>query len=87
MARSRGRSVSRSQDQVLRNQSVGNTWSGAASGPRLTTVTTIRMSSAAALAYSMNTSKYRSSSNTPVSSSSNSGALRPRRRFSSTRRA
>src|SRR4029450_8175848 len=41
------------QDQVLRNQIVGRTWSGAGSGPRLWAVIWMRMSSGAALAYSM----------------------------------
>ena len=75
-----------SQVQVFRNQSVGSTWSGAGSGPRLSTVTRIRTSFGLAFAYSTRTSKYRSSSKTPVSRSSNSGSSRPRRAFSSTRR-
>ena len=61
-------------DQVFRNQSVGSTWSRAASGPRLWTVTRIRMSSGPSLAYSRKTSKYRSSSKMPVSSSSYSNS-------------
>ena len=44
-------------DHVLRNQSVGSTWSAAGSGPRLATVSRTRMSSGEALAYSTNTSK------------------------------
>jgi len=45
--------------QLLRNQSVGNRWSGAASGPRLATVRRIKISSGEAFAYSAVTSKYR----------------------------
>ena len=45
---------------------------------RFATVTDIRMSSAAALAYSTVTSKYRSSSNSPVSISSYSRSSSPR---------
>ena len=52
---------------VFRNHSVGSTRSRAASGPRLCTVMLMRMSSGLAFAYSTNTSKYRSSWNTPVS--------------------
>src|ERR1700675_300222 len=57
-------------DHVLQNHSVGRTRSRAASGPRLCTEIRTRMSSGPALAYSTNTSKYRSSLKTPVSSSS-----------------
>ena len=46
-----------SQDQVFRNQSVGSTVSGAASGPRLSTVTRTRTSFGLAFAYSTSTSK------------------------------
>jgi len=52
-----GSVVSDMDDQMLRNHSVGRMWSGAASGPRLTAVMRMRMSSAEALAYSTNTSK------------------------------
>ena len=62
-------------DQVLRNQSVGSTSSDAVSLPRLVMVMRIAISSISSLAYSTCTSKYRSSSKTPVSSSSNSGSL------------
>jgi hypothetical protein len=44
-------------DHVFRNHSVGSTCSGAGSGPRLCTVTSIAMSSGAAFAYSTTTSK------------------------------
>ena len=44
-------------DQVLRNHSVGRTWSVAAVGPRFVTPMRIRMSSGAAFAYSTTTSK------------------------------
>ena len=46
----------RVQDQVLRNQSCGSRCSGAASGPRFSTVTRSSRSSGAALAYSTVTS-------------------------------
>jgi hypothetical protein len=68
------------QLQVLRNQRVGRTWSGAASGPRLTAVIRIAMSSSSTFAYSTVMSKNRSSSKMPVSSSSYSGPCPPRRR-------
>ena len=38
-----GRRLSVPQLQVLRNQSVGRTWSGAASGPRFVAVTRMKM--------------------------------------------
>ena len=82
----RGRGVSWSQDEVFRNTAWGSTNSGAASGPRLCAVIRMRMSPGDALAYSTTTSKYRSSSNTPVSRSSNSGSSALRRAFSSTSR-
>ena len=52
-----GRSAVPCQDHRLRNQSVGRTWSSAASGPRLWTLIRIRTSSGESLAYSTNTSK------------------------------
>ena len=61
-------------DHVLRNHSVGSTWSGASPAPRLWTVMRQRMSSGASLAYSTSTSKYRSSSKMPVSISSYSAS-------------
>src|SRR6516164_5716187 len=65
--------------QMLRNQRVGNTWITLSSGPRLHTLISINKSVGEAFAYSTNTSKYRSSLNMPVSSSSYSGSvlLRP----------
>jgi hypothetical protein len=45
------------QDQVLRNQIVGKSHSGARSGPRFVTVIWISRSSGVAFAYSTNTSK------------------------------
>ena len=65
-------------DQSLRNHSVGSRCRSAASGPRLVAEIFTRMSSAAPLAYSTNTSKYRSSLKTPVSSSSYSISWRER---------
>src|SRR5215469_16810688 len=56
--------------QRLRNHSVGNTWITLSSGPRLHRVISINKSVGAAFAYSTKTSKYRSPSNIPVSSSS-----------------
>ena len=44
-------------DQVLRNQRCGKRWSGAAAGPRLSTVIAMRMSLGPRLAYSTVTSK------------------------------
>ena len=58
--------------------------SRAASGPRLCTVILTSTSSGPPLAYSTNTSKYRSSSNSPVSSSSYSNSSRVRWPFVST---
>ena len=72
-------------DHVFRNPSVGSTWISAGSGPRLQTVIWIRMSSGSTLAYSTNTSKYRSSSKMPVSSSSYSAACLSRVRLLSMR--
>ena len=68
-------------DQVLRNHSVGSSRSRAVSGPRLWAVIRTSTSSGPSLAYSTNTSKYRSSSNAPVSSSSYSNSSRDRPRF------
>src|ERR1700760_4709838 len=68
-------------DQRLRNQSVGSTCTEAVSGARLQRLIWIRMSVGDFLAYSTNTSKYRFSWNTPVSSSSYSRPVRPRRAF------
>ena len=84
-SRSDGFRSSSPQDQVLRNHSVGRTRSRAASGPRLCTVMRTRMSSGPSFAYSTNTSKYRSSSKAPVSSSSYSNSSRDRPRFVSIR--
>ena len=53
----RGCCASCSQAQVFRNHKVGSRWSGAGSGPRLATVTRIRMSFGLAFAYSTTTSK------------------------------
>jgi len=63
------------QVQILRNQRVGNTWITLSSGPRLYTLISISKSVGAAFAYSTKTSKYRSSLNMPVSSSSYSGSV------------
>ena len=49
-ADSSGLGASTSQDQVLRNQAVGSTWSVSGSGPALVTWTDIKMSSGLALA-------------------------------------
>src|SRR5690242_12775815 len=73
------------QDQVLRNHKVGSKCSGAESGPRLLAVTRMAISLGDCLAYSISTSKYRFSSNTPVSASSNSRSNLLRRPFSLTR--
>ena len=83
--RSAGRGASPPHDHVLRNQRVGSTSSAAGSGPRLHTVIWMRMSCGEALAYSTNTSKYRSGSKTPVSSNSYSNSTRLRRRLTSIR--
>ena len=59
--------------QVLRNPEGarrGRMWSKAGSGPRLNASIRMQMSSASSFAYSITMSKYRSSSKTPVSSSS-----------------
>src|SRR5450432_105877 len=80
---SEGMSCEYPQAQVFRNQIFGKTWMGAASGPRLQTVTFIKMSSAEDLAYSMNTSKYLFSLKMPVSWISYSGSILLRRLFSS----
>ena len=53
----------------------------AASGPRFVIVARIRMSSSAALAYSIVMSKKRFSRKTPVSQSSNSGSIFERSAF------
>ncbi len=53
----RGRGAPSPQLHVFRNQSVGRTWSDAASFPRFATVIRIRMSSGPAFAYSTKTSK------------------------------
>src|SRR5215467_1919477 len=66
------------QLQVLRNQRAGNMWITASSGPRLEIPISISMSVGEPLAYSTKTSKYRSSSNMPVSMSSYSGSRRLR---------
>ena len=71
----------RPQDHVFRNHSVGSRCSAARSGPRLYAVMRTSKSSGAAFAYSTKTSKYRSSLNTPVSISSYSSSVRPRRAF------
>ena len=52
-----GTSEETHQLQVLRNQSVGSRATDAASGPRLTMVMRIRISSTSFLAYSAKTSK------------------------------
>ena len=52
-----GRAPLPPHDHVLRNHTVGSTWSVAGSGPRFSTVIRTRMSSGEALAYSTNTSK------------------------------
>src|SRR5215813_13762932 len=67
-------------DQVLRNHRVGRTCNGAVSGPRFQMLIWMRISSGDCLAYSTKTSKYRSSSTTPVliNSYSNSSLLRLR---------
>src|SRR4029078_11604773 len=57
-------------DQSLRNHNVGRGWRSAASGARFVAGIRTRMSSAEPLAYSTNTSKYRLSLKTPLSSSS-----------------
>ncbi len=57
LAASRGRGLPAAQDQVLRNHRVGSRWQSAASGPRLVTLTRIRMSSTSHLAYSTTISK------------------------------
>ena len=80
----RGLALFPSQDQQFRNQIVGSKRIRAASGPRLLTVMRTRMSSGVLFAYSTTTSKYRSSSNIPVSNSSNSGSSFPRCRLRST---
>ena len=78
---STGRETPSFQDHVFRNQSVGSTYNVAGSGPRLNTVILIRMFSGVSFAYSTKTSKYLSSSNIPVSSSSYSSSWRERRRL------
>ncbi len=80
-SRRTGFSPSSPHDQVFRNHSVGRRCSRAASLPRLWTDTLIRMSSGPSLAYSRKTSKYRSSSKTPVSRSSYSSSSFVRLRF------
>ena len=50
VAASSGLGASTSQDQVLRNQAVGSTWSVSASGPALVTWTDIKTSWGSALA-------------------------------------
>jgi hypothetical protein len=69
----------------LRNQAVGSTCSVASSGPALVTRTTMSRSVGSALAWSTSTIQYRSSSNTPVSSSSYSGSSLPRPPFPASR--
>ena len=63
----------------------GGRGASASSGPRLCAVTSMRRSCGPAFAYSTTTSKYRSSSKAPVSSSSYSNSWRPRSRFVATR--
>src|SRR5262249_27165426 len=63
------------QAQKLRNHKVGNTWISASASPRLAMLISINMSVGEAFAYSTNTSKYRSSLNMPVSSSSYSESV------------
>ena len=74
-----------SQDQVLRNHAVGSTCTVSASGPALVTRTVISTSAGSALAYQTSVIQYRSSSNTPVSSSSYSMSNLPRLPFSARR--
>ena len=64
---------------IAKRRAAATDASGADAVPRLCAVMRISISSMPACAYSTNTSKYRFSSNTPVSSSSNSGAPIPRR--------
>ncbi len=68
------------KDHVLRNQRCGKMWIGEGSGPRLWAVITIKMSFGPRFAYSTVTSKYRSPSNAPSSSSSTSRSCVPRPR-------
>ena len=75
-----------SQDQVLRNHAVGSTCNVSASGPALVTSMVISTSvGSSPLAYQTSVIQYRSSSKTPVSSSSYSGSYLLRCPFCATR--